>query len=413
MAKKVHPLTDAQVRQSRPESKEYNLADGGGLYLRVHPSGTRAWLFNYQKPFTRSRSNISLGQYPAVSLASARQQRQECHAMIAQGIDPKSHREAIQQHQSNAHNSTLERVALNWLALKRASITPAHAQDVERSLARHIFPRLGNVPVHLIGAKDAISVLEPVAARGSLETVKRLCQRLNEIFTHAVNTGVLEHNPLAGIGKAFAPPSKEHMPTLKPAELPELMGALARASIRITTRCLIEWQLHTMTRPSEAAGARWEEIDFKKATWNIPAERMKKRVPHTVPLTHQALALLEAMKPISAHLEHIFPADRNPRDHTHEQTANMALKRMGFGGRLVSHGLRSLASTTLNEQGFDADLIEVALAHRDKNSVRAAYNRAEYIERRRPMMAWWSDHIEDASRGSATITGHRHLRRAI
>jgi len=413
MAKKVPPLTDAQVRQSRLESKEYNLADGGGLYLRVHPNGTRSWLFNYLKPFTRARSNISLGQYPAVSLASARQQRQECQGLLAQGIDPKSHREAIQQRQSEAHSTTLERVARNWLALKRASITPAHAQDIERSLALHIFPRLGKMPVHLVAARDAIAVLEPIAARGSLETVKRLCQRLNEVFAYAVNIGALQHNPLAGIGKAFAPPSKEHLPTLKPAELPELMGALAGASIRITTRSLIEWQLHTMARPSEAAGARWEEIDFSRGTWNIPAERMKKRLPHTVPLSHQALALLESMKPISAHLEYIFPADRNPRDHTNQQTANMALKRMGFGGRLVSHGLRSLASTTLNEQGFDPDLIEAALAHRDANSVRAAYNRAEYIERRRPMMAWWSDHIEAAARGGATITGHRHLRRAI
>ena len=167
-----------------------------------------------------------------------------------------------------------------------------------------------------------------------------------------------------------------------------------------------------MVRPSEAAGARWEEIDFTQSVWNIPAERMKKKHPHTVPLTPQALALLESMKPISAHLEHIFPADRNPKAHTHEQTANMALKRMGFGGRLVSHGLRSLASTTLNEQGFDADIIEAALAHRDKNTVRAAYNRAEYIERRRPMMIWWSGHIEMAMNGSVHITGQRHLRQA-
>lgn len=413
MATKAQPLTDAQLRQVRPQAKQYSLADGGGLFLRVHPNGTRSWLFNYFKPFTRARSNIGLGQYPAVGLASARQCRAEYQALLAQGIDPKAHREAKEQRDSEAHSNTLESAARTWLALKRSSVTPAHAEDIERSLALHVFPKLGRVPVHLIGAKDAIAILEPIAARGSLETVKRLCQRLNEIFTHCVNTGVLEHNPLAGIGRAFAPPAKEHMPTLKPDELPDLMRSIARASIRITTRCLIEWQLHTMVRPSEAAGARWEEIDFTRSTWNIPAERMKKKLPHTVPLTPQTLALLENMKPISAHLEHIFPADRNDKTHTHEQTANMAIKRMGYGGRLVSHGLRSLASTTLNEQGFDPDIIEAALAHRDKNSVRAAYNRAEYIERRRPLMAWWSDHIDAALRGSMSITGHRHLRRAI
>ncbi|MES3008395.1 MAG: integrase domain-containing protein [Pseudomonadota bacterium] len=410
MATKAQPLTDAQLRQTRPGPKEYNLADGGGLFLRVKPTGSRSWLFNYFKPFTRTRSNLSIGKYPAVSLASARQCRAEYQSLIAQGIDPKTHREAIQQRLSDAHSSTLERASRVWLAVKRATVTQAHAEDIERSLTLHIFPRLGSVPVHLIGAKDAIAILEPIAARGSLETVKRLCQRLNEIFTHCVNTGVLEHNPLAGIGKAFAPPTKEHMPTLKPDELPDLMRALTRASIRITTRCLIEWQLHTMVRPSEAAGARWQEIDFTRGTWNIPAERMKKKLPHTVPLTPQALALLENMKPISGHLEFIFPADRNPKTHTHEQTANMALKRMGFGGRLVSHGLRSLASTTLNEQGFDPDIIEAALAHRDKNTVRAAYNRAEYIERRRPMMAWWSNHVDSAAFGEVARTRTKHMR---
>ena len=193
------------------------------------------------------------------------------------------------------------------------------------------------------------------------------------------------------------------MPTLKPDQLPALMTILNRASIKLTTRCLIEWQLHTMTRPSEAAGTRWEEINLKKKLWTIPAARMKKAKPHSVPLTPQALALLDIMKPISGKRDFVFPADRNPRNSIHLQTANMALKRMGYGGLLVAHGLRALASTTLNEEGFDPDVIEAALAHVDNNDVRRAYNRAECLERRRVMMCWWSGHIEAAATGSKSL----------
>ena len=179
----------------------------------------------------------------------------------------------------------------------------------------------------------------------------------------------------------------------------------ANASIKCTTRCLIEWQLHTMTRPSEASGARWDEIDLDEKIWVIPAERMKKRKEHRIPLTEQALELLVVIRPISGNRVYIFPSDRDPKKPCNSQTANMALKRMGFAGRLVSHGLRSLASTTLNEQGFEADLIEAALAHVDDNQVRSAYNRTDYLERRRPMMFWYNGHIEEASKGELWIKG--------
>jgi integrase len=224
-------------------------------------------------------------------------------------------------------------------------------------------------------------------------------------MVYAVNTGITFSNPLSGIRHAFEAPKKQFMATLKPDELPELMLTLSTASIKKVTRCLIEWQLHTMTRPSEAAGAKWCEIDFEKRLWTIPAERMKMKREHIVPLSEQTLNLLEILKPLSAHRNHLFPADRNPRTHANSQTANMALKRMGYGGRLVSHGLRALASTVLNEQGFDPDLIEMALAHVDKNEVRRAYNRADYIERRKPLMTWWSKYIKKASTGNISFAG--------
>ena len=300
-------------------------------------------------------------------------------------------------------------MAHNWFQIKKTKITYAYGEDVFRSLELHVFPKMGNMPIHKVRARNAIEALTPIAAKGSLETVKRLCQRLNEIMVYAVNTGLIDSNPLAGISSAFGSPKKNHMLTLMPNQLPELMLTIANASIKKTTRCLLEWQLHTITRPGEAAGTRWEEIDFEKGLWLIPAERMKKKRAQTIPLSSQVLSLLEVMKPISKNRDHVFPADRNPRTHTNQQTANMALKRMGYGGLLVAHGLRALASTTLNEQGFDPDIIEVALAHVDKNDVRGAYNRAEYLERRRTMMTWWSDHIENAAQGNLSLSSAKYL----
>lgn len=410
MARTTKPLTDTEVKQAKPLAKEYNLADGNGLYLRVKPNGTKFWLFNYSRPYTRKRANLSFGEYPALSLVKARQKRQESLELLAQDIDPLAHRKDQQRLKVEAMGNTFEVVAKQWLQVKRSKITEQHADGTLRSLELHIFPKLGALPIHNIKAREVISVLQPISAKGTLETVKRLCQRLNEVMVYSVNSGLLDANPLAGISKAFEAPDKTNMPTLKPDRLPELIQTIANASIKRTTRCLIEWQLHTMVRPGEAAGTRWGEIDFTKKLWTIPAERMKKKRQHVVPLSSQALRLLEIMKSISGHREHVFPADRNPRTHMNEQTANMALKRMGYGGQLVAHGLRSLASTALNEQGFDPEVIESALAHTDKNEVRAAYNRAEYIKRRQVMMQWWSNHIEQAAIGNLSLSGRKQLR---
>ena len=325
---------------------------------------------------------------------------------MSEDIDPLTHKREQKRIKTEANKNTLENVAQEWLKIKKSKISHSYKVDIERSLALHIFPKIGSLPIHAIRARDAIDALKPVAAKGALETVKRLCQRLNEIMVYAVNIGLVDSNPLSGISKAFESPKREHLPTLSPGQLPELMQTIANANIKKPTRCLIEWQLHTMTRPSEAAGTRWEEIDFEKALWSIAPERMKKKRTHVIPLSPQAIALLEVMKPISQHREHVFPADKNPRGHIHPQTTNMALKRMGFGGLLVAHGLRALASTTLNEEGFDPDIIEAALAHSDKNDVRAAYNRAEYLERRRTMMDWWSKHIFEAAKGNLSLSHH-------
>ena len=236
---------------------------------------------------------------------------------------------------------------------------------------------------------------------------------MNEIMVYAVNTGVIHHNTLSGIKSAFLKPTKQHLPTILPSQLPQFLQTLNVASIKRVTRCLIEFQLHTMVRPSEAAGAKWSEINEDNRIWTIPAERMKMKRPHMVPLSPQAIELLEIIKPHSIDSEYLFPSEMKRGQPRNTQTANMALKRMGFGGRLVAHGLRALASTTLNEQGFNPDVIEAALAHIDKNEVRAAYNRAQYLEKRKVMMCWWSEHIEKAATGNMSLSTSKQGLRVV
>ncbi len=412
MARKTTPLTNTEVKQAKPREKEYTLSDGGGLSLRVRPSGAKSWFFNYYQPFTKKRLKYSLGEYPVIGIADARRKAEHSRKLLSDNIDPQEHKaeEASAKAMSNAN--TFQEISAKWLDIKRSTITSDHANKIWRSMELHLFPTIGKVLIDKVKALAVIKALEPLAARGALESVKRLTQRANEVMTYSVNTGLVEANPLTGISKAFHSPKKQHMPTLPPDQLPNFMKALNHANIRRITRCLVEWQLHTMVRPSEAAGACWDEIDIEKKLWSIPAERMKKKRPHVIPLTDQVLCLLDVVKPISGNSKYVFPSDRDLRKHSNSQTANMAIKRMGFSGTLVSHGLRALASTTLNERGFDPDVIEAALAHIDSNEVRAAYNRSDYLTRRREMMAWWSDFIERASTGNMSISAMEKLPRA-
>ncbi len=391
-------LSDRQVRSMRPKEKDYVVSDGLGLQLRVRTNGSRLWNFNYYHPVTKKRVNLGLGPYPEVSLAVARKKAMEAREQVEQGIDPKTSRDEERLVVQEAHEQTFMVVAEQWFKLKKEEITADYAEDVWRSFVLHVLPDLSEVPIAEVSAPMVISILKPLEAKGSLETVKRVSQRLNEVMTFAVNSGLIHSNPLTGIRKVFRKPKVENMPALSPEELPELMRALATANTKMPTKWLIEWQLHTMTRPGEAAGTEWAEIDFENKLWTIPAWRTKKSREHIIPLTKQALDILEAARPYSSHRKHVFPGDRNPKAHMNSQTANMALKRMGFEGRLVSHGLRAMASTAMNEHGWDADLIEAALAHVDENEVRSAYNRAKYIERRRPMMDGWSQEILDAKK---------------
>lgn len=393
MARTTRPLTNTEVLRSKADDKDLTLHDGDGLFLVIKTSGKKLWRFRYQRPATKQRTMIGLGSFPALTLANARNLRADYLALLANGIDPQVQAEVAEEQQQIALDSVFSTVAANWFQLKSKSVTPDYAKDIWRSLEKDVFPAVGETPVQQIKARTLVEALEPIKARGALETVRRLVQRVNEIMIYAVNTGLIDANPASGIGMAFEKPKKQNMPTLRPEELPNLMRSLIMSNLSLTTRCLIEWQLLTLVRPAEASGTKWSEINLHERLWTIPAERMKAKREHIIPLSPQALEILEIMKSISSHREHVFPSRNDPKKPMNSQTANAALKRIGYGGKLVAHGLRSIASTALNEAGFNPDVIEAALAHSDKNEVRRAYNRSTYLVQRKELMEWWGERV--------------------
>ncbi len=394
MARTTRPLTHTEVQKAKATDKDITLHDGDGLFLLVKTTGKKIWRFRYQVPGTSKRTMISLGAYPALSLADAREVRAEKLAMLVKGIDPQARAGEEAEKLQIAQESIFVNVSRKWFELKQSHVSADHAKDIWRSIEKDILPSIENIPVQELKARTLIQVLEPIKARGALETVRRLVQRINEIMIYAVNVGLIEANPASGIGNAFERPKKQHMPTIRPEELPDLMRAIAMSNLSVQTRCLLEWQLLTLIRPAEASATAWSEINIEKKQWCIPAERMKAKREHIVPLSKQALELLDIMQSISGHLEHVFPSRNDPHKPMNSQTANAALKRIGYSGKLVAHGLRSIASTALNEASFNPDVIEAALAHQEKNEVRKAYNRSTYLEQRIEMMAWWGKKIK-------------------
>ena len=343
-------LTDRKIKSIVATGKEQSFSDGNCLVLRVRANGTKSWRFKYT--VNKKVTKLSLGAYPAVTLAEARS------------------------------------VAVNYMQLLEW-----------RTLEMYIFPKLKDTPLESITAIDTIEILRPLETDGKHSTIKRICQSLNQIMDYSVNHGFINANPLAKIIKVFTKNTVEHMATIRPEELPDFLTALnGSQTIQNKTKLLILWQLHTMTRSKEAAGTKWADINIEEGVWVIPAEEMKRRRAHRVPLTPATLAILEQMKPLSGHHEYVFPSERNEKSHASTYTVNAAIKRsLGFKGKLVAHGLRSVASTALHEKGYDSLLVEACLAHADENETRAAYNRSDYLEQRRPIMTWWSELIEQGN----------------
>ncbi|RKO82372.1 integrase [Pectobacterium parmentieri] len=410
MARLTKPLTDTEIKTAKPKEVDYTLHDGDGLQLLIKTNGKKVWQYRYFRPFTQKRAKLTFGPYPEITLADARQRRREARTLLTKDIDPYEHQHSLRKQALEAKSNTFKIVAEQWLQLKKSSITADYASDIWRSLEKDIFPAIGEMSITDIKARTLVQTIQPVQARGALETVRRLCQRINEVMIYAMNVGLIDAAPSVNISKAFEKPQKKHMPSIRPDQLPQLMQTMRLANIELPTRCLFMWQLLTLTRPAEASDTRWQEIDLDAREWRIPAERMKMKRIHIVPLSEQALSILELMRPLSSHREYVFPSRIKPLQPMNSQTVNAALKRAGLGGILVSHGMRSIASTALNEQGFPPDVIEAALAHVDKNEVRRAYNRSDYLEQRRPMMQWWADFVKAADHGSVLEGGIRGLK---
>ena len=400
MAKIAKKLTDTEIKSTKPTDKEINVFDGDGLILRIAPlskGGKKNWYFRYAVPVSKKRTKMSLGTYPHLTLARARALRDEYLSLLANGINPQVHNTQKANALKDATEHTFQAVAKKWLdeKVKTSGISQDHANDIWRSLERNIFPTLGDTPIKEIRPKMLKQHLDPIEKRGVLETLRRIISRLNEIFRYAATEELIEFNPADNLAQRFSKPKKQNMPALPPTELPRFLTVLNNASVRMETRLLIEWQLLTWVRPGEAVRARWADIDTDNSMWNIPSDFMKMKKPHKVPLSKEALRVLDSMKAISGHREWVFPSIKAPLNHMHEQTANAAIIRMGFGGELVAHGMRSIARTAAEESGkFRTDVLEAALAHSKKDEITAAYNRAEYLAERVVLMQWWSDYVQ-------------------
>lgn len=402
MAIKINPLTDSQIKAFKPTEKKFKKFDGDGLMLAVYPNGSKLWEFRYKAPATKKIKILSLGAYPVITLQRARELREDARKLIKSGIDPQLDKKEKEQQRASDAENTLLNVAKKWIELeKEKGQTEKTISKKWGRLKNHILPVIGNVSIKDITAPIIIQTLQPLKKEGKAETIKRICIYLNGIMAYAVNSGIINHNPLINIKSVFPPVKAENRQAIPPQELPEFLNDLENAKINPATKNLILFQFLTMVRPAEATGAKWCEIDFNSKIWTIPADKMKTRKPHNVPLSPQVMRILDEIKNDSfRNSDFIFTSFKAPYDKPmSSQTANMAIKRMGYKDKLCAHGLRTLASTILNEHQFNPDLIEKTLAHTDKNSIRAIYNRADYLEQRRSMMSWLADYVDKARRG--------------
>ena len=400
MAKSVKPLNDNQIKKLKPSEKEFIKSDGNNLHLIVKPSGAKIWRFLYTHPKTKSRKKISIGEYPYITLAQARETARTYLGLLAAGLDPTEQAKAQKRHQE-----TLYSFALNhWKPWKTKRVKARTLNDEYSRLELHLFPLFGDVPLEQITLADAVRQLKPLSITRN-STCSKVVLYFCEIMEYAVICGYLPLNPLYPLKKAFYKEHAKHQPTIPPAKLPEFLQRVEKSGIFPTTKLLIQWQLLTMVRPAEAVSVDWAEIDFDNALWTIPAEKMKgkkdKPRPHIVPLSSQALAILEEMRLFNGHRPHVFCIYRKPSQRCNTETANRAITSIDgnyYKGRLTSHGLRSIASTYLNECGHSKDLIEACLAHISGDSVRNAYNKSTYLTLRRELMQKWGNYVEQCKK---------------
>lgn len=396
-------LTDLAIRRSKPKDKPYTLNDSNGLSLLIEPNGSKGWRLRYR--FSGKAKLISLGTYPGVSLSDARTARDEAKKLIAGGIDPSEVRKAKKRDIESRFGNTFEGIAREWYEKRFDRWSASYAEEMIETFEKDVFPYIGSRPIAEIKPMELLAVLSVLNDRGATEKLRKVRQRCGEVFRYAVITGRAEYNPAPDLVSAFAPHKKEHYAFLKTDELPEFFRILNTYTGSLIVKLAMKLLILTGVRPGELRQAEWCEIDFDNRLWEVPKERMKMRRPHCVPLSEQALNILEQLKPMTGHYQYIFPGRIHHSKPMSEMAMNVLIRRIGYAGRVTGHGFRHTMSTILHEQGYNTAWIETQLAHVDKNSIRGTYNHAQYLDGRREMLQWYADYMDALEHGENVVHG--------
>jgi integrase len=394
------PLTEVAIKGAKPRPKPYKVSDGGGLYLLVKTDGGRYWRLDYR--LHGKRKTLAIGVYPQVALVDARTARDEARAHLTAGKDPSTQKRLAAITARIAATNTFEMVAEEYKTKReKEGVAAITLEKYEWLLNEYLYPRLRNRPIAEIEAPELLDVLRGPEERGLYETTGRLRSFCGRIFRYAIATARAKHDPAADLRGALITAKPKHRAAiLKPAGVGELMRSVDGYTGQPATRLALKIAPHLFVRPVELRSAEWPEFDFEAALWGLPEEKMKMRVAHLVPLSRQALELLRELQKITGRTRYLFPSLRSGARFMSENTINAAFRRLGFSqDELTGHGLRRMASTLLNENGFNRDWIERQLAHSDQDEVRAAYNAAEWLSDRREMMQWWSDYLDQLAAG--------------
>jgi len=395
-------LTESQIKAAKPTEKPYKLFDSGGMYLLVNPDGSRWWRLKYR--FAGKERGISFGVYPTVGLKRAREKREEAKQLLSDGVDPSARRQTAKVSQA----VTLELIAREWLVLQEKKLA-AVTLDKARWMFGLILPKLGSKPIGTITPPELLAELRKIEANGTHETATRTKQRVSQVYRYAVATGRAERDITVDLRGALAPVATENRAALtEPAKVGALLRAIDGYVGQPATHAALKLAPLLFVRPGELRAAEWTEFDLEadEPVWRIPGERMKMREPHLVPLSTQAVAILKALQPLTGGngRRYLFPSLRTRDRPMSENTLNAGLRRLGYtGDEMTAHGFRAMASTLLNEQGFAPDVIELQLAHAERNKVRAAYNRAQRLEERRQMMQAWADYLDGLKAGGDVV----------
>jgi integrase len=395
-------LTDISVRRAKPQEKAYKLSDAKGMYLLVSVAGSKLWRLKYR--FAGKEKTLALGIYPERSLAEARVKRDDARKLIYDGVDPGVVRKQDKRDRQLRSENTFEVVAREWHGKQRAKWTERHADYVLRRLSADVFPTLGSRPIAEIDAPELLDVLRKIEARGAVDIAHRAQQTCGQIFRYAAATGRAKYDPSPSLrGALQAADRVRHHAALSAVELPEFLGKLQNYDGDRQTKLALRLLLLTFVRTSELREAGWTEFNEEKSEWRIPAERMKMQREHIVPLSRQALEILRELRSSNGHRHYVFMNVANHEKPMSENTMLYAIYRMGYHSRATGHGFRATASTILNEQGWRPDVIERQLAHMERNKVRAAYHRSEYLAERRQMMQHWADFLDGLDAGANVV----------